>query len=71
MNKTITYGSVEKVEYDFGKDEIIEAVRRTGDIPYKEAWEISEEWLYDENEVIIGLKIIERKVKMDAGKEGE
>jgi len=71
MKKTIRYGNIEKVEYEFTRNEILEAVRRKEDIKLKEGWEISEEWLLDEQDEVKGLKIIERRVKMDAGKEGE
>ena len=59
MKKTIRYGNIEKVEYEFTRNEIIEAVRRKEDIKLKEGWEISEEWLLDEQDEVKGLKIIE------------
>jgi hypothetical protein len=63
--------SVEKVEYQFNKSEIIEAVQRMGDIRCEGGWDISVEWMWDEQGEVVGLKIMKTRVKMDAGKEGE
>jgi len=71
MIKTIKYGSIEKIEYEFGVREIINAVRKMENIVDKEGWNVSEEWLWDEQDEVKGLKIIVQKIKMDAGKEGE
>jgi hypothetical protein len=70
MKKTIRYGNIEKVEYEFTRNEILEALRKKEDIKLKEGWEINDEWLWDDDEVV-GIRIIEQKIKMDLCKEGE
>ena len=69
MKKTIRYGNIEKVEYEFTRNEILEALRKKEDIKLKEGWEINDEWLWDDDEVV-GIRIIEQKIKMDLCKEG-